>query len=200
MSSGRGYLVLLSAFGWLTCGWLVSCATVPEASAPSEYLDEQTGATVTAVDKPVVFARDRSERAANLRDYVTIAPAAVNRGGNREVVLVAYIWSTLDARFEPAKADTNSLVLVADDRRIRLNANGKTPADLGIARAVYAPPGQAVKPLVFPTDIATLRFIAATRSLQVQTSIDDVVVSYEIWDDQRAAVDRFARFLSGERE
>ena len=195
MPSASRFFALLSA-----CAWLTGCATVPDSAAPAEYLDEQTGATVTAVEKPMVFARDRSERAANLRDYVTIAPAAVNRGGKQEVVLVAYIWSTLDARYEPAKADTNSLILVADDRRIRLNANGKTPADLGIARAVYAPPGRSVQPMVFPTDNATLRFVAAARSLQVQTSIDGVAVTYEIWDDQRAAVDRFARFLNGERE
>ena len=175
------------------------CASAPIATAPTEYLDEQTGATVTAIDKPLVFARDRSERAANLRDYVTIAPAAVNRGGKRDIVLVAYIWSTLDARFEPARADTNSLTLVADDRRIRMNANGKSPSDLGIGRAVNAPTGQSVKPLVFPADLATLRFISAARSLQVQTTVEDVAVTYELWEDQRPALDHFVRFLNGER-
>ena len=194
MLSGSRVLALIGA-----CAWLAGCATAPEVVAPTEYLDEQSGATVTALEKPLVFARERSERAANLRDYVTIAPAAVNRGGKRDVVLVAYIWSTLDARFEPANSDTKSLVLVADDRRIKLDANGKTPSDLGIARAVYAPPGQSLKPLVFPTDIATLRFVAAARSLQIQTSVDEVAVTYELWDDQRAALDRFARFLAGER-
>ncbi len=194
MSSVSRALALLVAYALL-----VGCATAPEAPAPSEYLDEQTGATVTALDKPLVFARDRSERAANLRDYVTLAPAAVNRGGKRELVLVAYVWSTLDARYEPATSATQSLILVADDRRIKLDANGKTPSDLGIAQAVYVPAGQLVKPLVFPTDVATLRFIAAARGLQVQAKLDDVVIAYELWDDQRAALGRFARFLGGER-
>src|SRR5258706_12201867 len=80
---------------------------------PEEYLDEQTGATVDVVDAPLVFARDRSERAANLRDYVTVAAAAVNRGGKLEYVLVAYVWSTLDPRYAPASALADSILLVA---------------------------------------------------------------------------------------
>jgi hypothetical protein len=166
---------------------------------PMEYLDEQSGATVTAMDKPLLFARDRSERAANLRDYVTMIAATVNRGGKRDCLLIAYIWSTLDARYEPARPVAESLVLVADDRRIRLDASGGTPADFGIVRAVGAPAGRTVKPLVFPTDLDTLRFIAAARSLEVQARVGDETVSYMLWDDQRKALDRYVRFLNGER-
>jgi hypothetical protein len=166
---------------------------------PYEYLDEQSGATVTAVDKPLLFARDRSERAANLRDYVTMTAVTVNRGGRRDCLLIAYLWSTLDARYEPARPVADALVLVADDRRIRLDARGGTPADFGIVRAVGAPPGRTVKPLVFPTDVATLRYIAAARSLQVQTTVGDEVLDYILWDDQRQSLDRFVRFLNGER-
>jgi hypothetical protein len=180
-------------------GALAGCASAPPEYTPHETLDEQTGATITTVDKPLVFARDRSERAANLRDYVTIAAAAVNRGGKRELVLVTYIWSTLDPRYEPARADADALVLVADDRRIRLTANGKTPQELGIGSSVDVPAGQSVKPLVFPTDLETLRFLAAARSLQIQTRLADESVSYDLWEDQRPAMDRFVRFLGGER-
>ena len=81
------------------------------------------------MDKPLLFARDRSERAANLRDYVTMTAATVNRGGKRDTVLIAYIWSTLDARYEPARPVADTLVLVADDRRIRLDASGGSPGD-----------------------------------------------------------------------
>jgi hypothetical protein len=166
---------------------------------PEEYLDEQTGATVDLVDAPLVFARDRSERAANLRDYVTLSAASVDRGGKLEYVLVAYVWSTLDPRYAPASALADSILLIADDRRIRLDTAGKTPADLGIAQPVHAPPGQDIKPLVFPTDLATLRFIAAARSLAVQTQLGEDTVSYELWDDQRRALDRYVRFMDGER-
>ena len=185
---------------------LAACNTIPpDADDPGpaapqqarEYLDEQTGATVSAVDRPIVFARDRSERAANQRDYVTLAAAAVNRGGARDYVLIAYVWSTLDPRYEPANVDPDSLVLVADDRRIRLSANGKTSADLGIGRGIDAPRGRGTKPLVFPTDPATMRFMAAARSLEMQVKADDTVVTYILWDDQRKSLDRFVHFLEG---
>ncbi len=173
-------------------------AVARDPAPPAEYLDEQTGATVTVVDKPLVFARERSERAANLRDYVNLTAAAVNRGGKVEYVLIAYVWSTLDARFEPALS-ASSLLLVADDRRIALNANGKQPSDLGIAQAVHAPPGHEQQPLVFPIDLPTLRFIAAARSLAVQAADQDDSFDYELWDDQRRSLGRFVEFLNGQR-
>ncbi len=179
-------------------GALLGSAGVDAAAPlpqPEEYLDEQTGATVDVVDAPLVFARERTERAANLRDYVTLAAASVNRGGKLEYVLIAYVWSTLDPRYAPASALADSLLLLADDRRIRLDANGRTPADLGIAHAVHAPPGQEIKPLVFPTDLDTLRFLAAARSLAAQTQLGAETVSYELWDDQRASLDRYVRFM-----
>ena len=166
---------------------------------PQEYLDEQTGATIDLVDAPLVFARDRSERAANLRDYVTLSAASVNRGGKLEYVLVAYLWSTLDPRYAPASALADSILLMADDRRIRLDAAGKSPTDLGIARPVHPPAGQDIKPLVFPTDLATLRFISSARNLAVQTQLGDDTVTYDLWDDQRGALERYVRFMGGER-
>jgi len=195
-------MVLLRSLPALLTGALLlvaGCSSAPAIPQPHDYLDEQTGATVTSVDAPLVFARDRSERAANRRDYVTVVAASVNRGGKLEYVLVVYVWSTLDAQNAPASALADSLLLIADDRRIRLNANGKSPAELGIARAVHAPAGQDAKPLVFPADLDTLRFIAAARSLAVQTTRGEEVVSYELWDDERPALDRYVRFLNGER-
>ena len=199
-------LVAIVTAALLATSLLAACNTIPPddddpvVAAPEqarEYLDEQTGATVSAVDRPLVFARDRSERAANQRDYVTLAAATVNRGGARDYVLIAYVWSTLDPRYEPANVDPESLVLVVDDRRIRLSANGKSSADLGIARGVDAPGGRAIKPLAFPTDLATMRYIAAARSIEVQAKSDDTLVSYILWDDQRGSLDRFVRFLDG---
>src|SRR5260221_6164773 len=182
MVLGRvGLLALLAGALVLDAG----CSSAPAIPQPQEYLDEQTGATVTVVDAPLVFARERTELAANLRDYVTLAAASVNRGGKLEYVLVAYVWSTVDARYAPASALADSLLLIADDRRITLSANGKTPSELGIARAVHAPAGQGVKPLVFPIDLDTLRLVAAARSLTAHATLGEDRVSYDLWDDQR---------------
>jgi hypothetical protein len=182
---------------------LGGCASRPgafEEPEPerSEYLDTSTGATITVVEHAITFARDRSERAANLRDYVNVSAATVNRAGKREYVLVAYVWSTLDARFAPVSA-AREITLRADDRRITLTANGKTPRDLGIARPVHAPQGSDSVPLVFPTDLGTLRFIAATHSLTAQVGSEGEEFSYELWDDQRASLAKFVRLLEGKR-
>ena len=192
----NGLLCALWLVALLASGGAAGRAPPPQ---PEEYLDEQTGATVDIVDAPLVFARERTERAANLRDYVTLAAASVNRAGKLEYVLVAYVWSTLDPRYAPASEQADSMLLIADDRRIRLDNNGRSPTDLGIARPVHAPAGQDIKPLVFPTDLATLRFIAAARHLAVQTQLGDDTVDYELWDDKRRALDRYVRFMDGER-
>jgi hypothetical protein len=200
MPGARSFFLTTMAAA-LLCGCAASPFETDDAPAEQqqarEYLDEQTGATVSAVERPLVFARDRSERAANQRDYVTLVAATVNRGGQRSYVLIAYIWSTLDPRYEPARVDADSLVVVGDDRRIRLNANGKSSADLGVARGIDAPQGRSAKPLAFPTNLDTLRFISAARNLEVQARVDDAVVSYTLWDDQRAALARFVGFLEG---
>ena len=111
MSRFRSLLTPLGALLLLSSG-----AIARDAPPPTEYLDETTGATVTVVDRPLVFARERNERAANLRDYVTLSAASVNRGGKVEYVLVAYLWSTLDPRFAPT-VGADSLVSPISDVR-----------------------------------------------------------------------------------
>jgi hypothetical protein len=184
---------------------LAGCAARPgvfeeearqQASQSNEYLDEQTGSTVTVVEQPLVFARDRSERAANLRDYITLSAATINRGGKRTYVLVAYVWSTLDPRFNPLTSATD-MVLRADDRRLVLTAAGQSPAQLGIGRPVHAPAGQQVVPLVYPADLGLLRFLAASRSLSAQVGTEGENYDYELWDDKRGSLSDFVRFLEG---
>ena len=76
------------------CGLLAGCAGGPAATGspgaqPKEYLDEQSGATISYVGGALVFSRDRTERAESVRDYVNLTAATVNRGGKRDCVLIA---------------------------------------------------------------------------------------------------------------
>lgn len=169
-------------------------------NGPIEYLDENTGATVTAVEQPLVFAVERSDVAANLRDYVTLAAAAVNRGGKVQYLLIAYRWSTLDPRMlADAATSPVPLVLAADDRRIRLAGDGQTPHDLGVDRLIHPPPKVEAVPVVVLTDLGTLRFIAAARGLSVMTDPDPAALRYELWEDRRGAWSAFVRYMAGER-
>ena len=167
--------------------------------APHEYLDEETAATVTVVAEPLVFANARTELAANARDYVTFAAAAVNRGGKVNFVGIAYFWSTVDPRMrtDPLPAP-EPLILQADDRRIELKLRGQSAHDAGIGVPTHAPPGPPVAPNVYGIDLPTLRFIAAARSLTLFAESGGTLLSYRLWGDQRAALNAFVRHMNGE--
>jgi hypothetical protein len=197
----RRFAILCGTLALLTaCAAGSGAVDQSPAAAPhlNQYIDEHSGVTVATSDKPLLFARDRAERRAKLRDYVTMTAATVDRTGQRGCLLIAYIWSTLDARYEPSRPVPDALILQADDREIRLDAKGGELAAFGVTRAVGAPSGRTVKTLVLPTDLETLRFIGAARSLQVQATVGDEVTSYKLWDDQRKTLERFVQLLNGE--
>lgn len=177
---------------------LCACAAHAGASPPHEYLDEETGATVTLQTEPLVFAYSRRELAANARDYVTLQAAAVNRGGKVTYVLISYVWSTVDPRMrEEPLVIPDLLVLHADDRHIQLNARGHTAREAGIGMAVDVPPGSNGPPTVYGTDLATLRFIAESRHLAIALDTERSTLTYDLWEDRRADLARFVRHLSG---
>ncbi len=188
-----------SSLSWVVLA-LSACIASPSDDRPKEYLDEATAATVSVVGRPLVFAHERRELASHARDYVTLAAAAVNRNGKVDHVLIAYFWSTVDDRAKPSAAPVaDPLVIAADDRRIRLTLQGHSTLDAGIGVPVHAPPGHDAAPNVYRTDLGTLRFIGEARNLAVLTSAGDAPLTYEVWDDQRAALRGLVRLLGGEK-
>jgi hypothetical protein len=167
---------------------------------PREYLDEDTAATVTVVGEPLVFAYARPALAANQRDYVTLAAAAVNRNRKISYVLIAYFWSTVDPRLRhDALPSPEQLVLQADDRRIELRLQGHSPHEAGIGVPVHAPPGADATPNVYGTDLGTIRFIGEARELTVVVDSDPAPITYELWEDRRVALRNFVRHMDGGR-
>lgn len=165
---------------------------------PREYLDQDTAATVTVVARPLVFAYPRTELAANARDYVTLAAAAVNRNGRISFVAIVYFWSTVDPRMrtDPLPAP-EPLILQADDRRIELRLRGQSAHDAGIGVAVHTPAGTAATPQVYGMDLATLRFVAEARHLTVFARSNGTLVDYPLWDDRRGALRAFVQHVGG---
>ncbi len=180
---------------WLAI--LVAAAFAGE-SPPREYLDEQTGATVTVVDQPLVFAYPRRHLAANARDYATVAAAAVNRGGKVDYVLIVYFWSTVDPRMrdDPLPA-AEPLAIQADDRRISLKLRGHSAREAGIGLPVHAPAGGDTPPNVYGADLATLRFIGAARQLALLADSNGSALNYTLWSDRRPELGTFVRHMSG---
>jgi len=131
---------------------LFACTTRAGDSPPREYLDEETGATVTLDTEALVFAYQRRELAANARDYVSLQAAAVNRAGKVSYVLISYVWSTVDPRVrqEPL-LNPDQLLLQADGRH--RDGGGcaigiKRPTD----RLPHGPGDAAVHCRVAPSD------------------------------------------------
>lgn len=178
--------------------WHLPLAASAAELQPREYLDPETAATVTIVGEPLVFANARTEAAANARDYVTMAAAAVNRNGKVSYVLVAYFWSTVDPRVrgEPL-GKPESLIVQADDRRIELTLRGHSAYDAGIGVPVHPPPGPAATPDVYSIDLGALRSIAESRQLTLITETSITSIAYGLWDDRRAALRAFVQHMSG---
>lgn len=178
---------------------LVAAAALAGSAPPEEYLDEETAATITVVGEPLVFANERRDLAANARDYVTVAAAAVNRAGKISYVLIAYFWSTVDPRLRPDLLPSPPVLsLQADDRRIDLHLAGHSAHEAGIGRPVHVPPGSPVTPNVYGTDLATLRFLAAARHLKLLSETDVTVLEFDLWDDRRTALRTFVNHMNGE--
>lgn len=177
---------------------LGSCAALAADKQPREYLDEDTAATVTVVGEPLVFAYSQTALAANQRDYVTLAAAAVDRNGKVSYVLIAYFWSTVDPRLrhDPVPSP-EALVVQADDRRIELHLAGHDAHEAGIGEHVHAPPGSAATPNVYRTDLNTIRFIGQARQLSVIVDSDPSPIPYDLWEDRRVALRNFVEHMSG---
>lgn len=178
-------------------------ALLPLAAAagdlePREYLDPQTAATVTIVGEPLVFANPRTDLAANARDYVTVAAAAVDRSGKVSYVLIAYFWSTVDPRMRTDPLpNPEPLIVQADDRRLVLNLQGHSAYDAGIGVPVHQPPGRSVTPNVYSTDLGALRSIAVSRHLTLVAETNVTSIPYELWEDRRASLRAFVQHMGG---
>ena len=178
---------------------LGGCGNMASAPETHEIFDEQTGATISVTEKPLVFAYSRPELAANLRDYVSLVAASVNRSGKTQYWLVTYVWSTVDRRDTGTVtgSEAGAMVLAADDRRVKFPASRVSAHEAGIDRQVLAPKGFKGVPIVYRTDLPTLRFIATSRNLALLLGADDNALRYELWDDARSELSSFVQSLTG---
>jgi hypothetical protein len=179
------------ALAALWCGLLLSaCATTEEAPAPRQYLDEHTAATVTVAAGGLVFARARPEYAVNARDYLTVVPVDVNRGGSHLQYLYSYVWSTIDK--PPGAADKpTTFELIADGRQIPLVQVSTPVHSLGFGEIPVPPPARNALPLISATNREVLQFLARAEVLSVVATRDGIAERYDLWTDGRTNLDEF---------
>ena len=183
-------------------------AAASEANAPHEYLDDQTGATVTFVGRPLVFARQHAAQGWSTtpqqndmplapRDYVTLVAAAVNRIGKYTYVLIGYFWR-VGSRESSEKACTGRehLVLQLADRRIELAPSPVSARDAGISQPIHRPSLADAKPAVYPIDLATLRLMAESAHPLLYCVAESAPLKYELFEDRLPALKELVRHLS----
>jgi hypothetical protein len=170
---------------------LAGCALAPPPG-PSGYLDPVTGALVTTVSSPIVFARAHQDVSANSRQYVTVAAVTVNRSGHYDYVLLAYLWSTVDPRLGADLHPGQNVILLADDRAIRLVRDNHGTKDAGISRPLHAPKHTRGQPRVYRTDKETLEFLAHARRVRLLFEGDSDPRPFDVWTDGRRELGQLA--------
>lgn len=161
------------------------CAST--STAPHEFLDETTGATLVIVQAPIVFARARTDVAANARDYATLVTVLEDRSGKYQLWLIAHRWSTVDPRYggRPGEQEPQ-LKLLADDRTLNLDPTRPAPALLARRAQLFTPSG--AQSSAYAVDADLLRYIASARLLSLQFLDDPSAPTYTLWHDERPAM------------
>ena len=181
-------------------------AVASDANSPVEYLDDQTGVTVIAVARPLVFAHEHARPNGGPapaysdppRDYVTLAAAAVDRAGKYTYVLIAYFWSVGVAQpWENTRLAREPLVLQLQDRRIELAPLAASARDAGITVSVHPPPIGPATPSLYPIDVPTMGLIADSAHPLLSCGGDSAPVKYELFEDRLTALRELVRRLSG---
>jgi hypothetical protein len=179
-----------------------ACAAAPRAGV-NEYLDERTGATVTVVQEPLIFALERSTLAAHARDYISLTAVEVDRSGQTQLSVVAYFWSTIDRRSGPSPVQSadKSLALLADDRSIRMIPLESPPKDLEGSLRLHAPETAHFEQAAYKVSLEQLRYVAGSQVLKVhliadKNEEDPDAETYSIWADGRKALKEFVARIS----
>ena len=117
---------------------LPACSGTP-ALRPREILDDRSGSTLSVVARPLVFARERSDVAANARDYATLVAVDFDQSGNYHDYMLLYRWSTVDPRMSPPPAsDQGELRIIAEGRDIDLKPLPELPGSRTRPRAAHS--------------------------------------------------------------
>ncbi|HUX74894.1 MAG TPA: hypothetical protein VMV25_13520 [Steroidobacteraceae bacterium] len=186
----RGALILV-----LTA--LASCATQMPAhhgrGGSRIFFDETTGSTLSVVDKPLIFARNRSDVAAFARDYATLVALEVDLSGRDSEYLLLYRWSTVDPRMSPPPGpNEGELHLFADGRLIDFRPLPELPISLSRRRLLQVPDHGDVIAYAYRVDLDTLRFIARSRDLRLRMPQEPLDLPFKLWADARGALAQFA--------
>jgi hypothetical protein len=164
-------------FAALVSSFLVGCATAP-ASAPREYLDEQTAATITAVKEPWIFTREQNVGNGQ-RDFLHLYAIDVNRMGEHRQFIAALQSAAGDTPIRPI------LELKAGGQTHRLEALAHSPREIGIAQPIAESYTLTSAWWFYPVDKQALGALAESSDLRARLIVGEQGISYALWRDGR---------------
>jgi hypothetical protein len=172
---------------------LPACTGLP-STASREILDEQTGNTLFVAGRPLVFARTRTDVAANARDYATLVAIEVDHSGKYSDYLLLYRWSTVDRRMSaPPEPQQGELRILADGRDIDLTPLAEMPISLARGRELHVPPHGDVVAHAYPTDATMLRYLAMSGELILRMPQERLDTPFAIFEDGRSSLRQFLK-------
>lgn len=179
-------VVLIAA----TCG--TGCSS--NTALINERLDPVTSVTIRYSEHPLVFFRPVSGRSAFAKDYVDMAPVAINRRGNYRY----YLWlgiSTADGD-ATARDEFESIVITADDTELRLDIKSCTTMAIGASQPVYSKPFSTAVDAYCEVSVSQLRLLAGATELRLHTDGSDRL-AFEPWDNQERGKAALLEFVNG---
>ena len=196
----------MTSFSRRRAGWALPCIALLAAAGAGaardpvrEYVDQTTAVSVTVTDDALIFARERTDLAANARDYITFAPLEINRSGSRSYFWLAYIWSTIDRRNgEPLLAQGDELVLLADGRPIRLLADAGPLQDHGVVQQPIPAPKRDALALLFSADTESIAYAARATDLHIELLHDGTGEPFTLWKGARESLLAFAEWVTAD--
>jgi len=186
---------LLCVLALITATVVGGCSS--STALTGEKLDPVTSATIAYSEQPLVFYRDASGRAALAKDFVYMAPVAVNRGGNYRYYIWLGIWTVAGEGSTDATRDGfESILLVADGEPLRLEIAGWTVDAIGASEPVYSKPVASAADAYYELTLDQLRPLADAEQLRLHVG-GDARNMFEPWDDQRRGKAALLEFIDG---
>lgn len=164
---------------------LSACAT-QRSVAPTEYLDEQTAATITKVAEPWVFNR---EGAPVQLDFVHLYALDVNRMGNHQIYLVVLKhWAAPDL---PEDRAPQLEVQTTDASALSFEALSASARELGIGQPLDPMAPRGVKYWCYPITAEQLSLLSRSGDTRVTLIVDGTRATYVVWRDAQSAFSAF---------
>jgi hypothetical protein len=173
---------------------VAACSSLP--ANPRDLLDERTGATVTVVGAPLIFAPQANGQSSD--GFLTLVAVQKDEAGKYSELLLLYRWSVFfsSASSSPQEG-AGALRIEVDGHSIDLQPLPRLPVGLPSPKDLFVPDTTEAAMHAYVTDLETMRLITASHELTVRLPQESPSGPFVLWRDGRPALAQFVKQLSG---